>query len=612
MVPTLEAAQLLYAAGQDAAAADMLTALDAAGAADADALHLLGLALNRLDRAQEAAPVLERAVARSPSNNSMRADLADAYVKMGNSDGAIEQLRIVNANVFGHSSTRRLVVLLVQRGETLAAANRHADAAAVLWEAAGIDSTAPGLLSLLGVSLTRLGSHAHAEQVLRQARSFYPDSADVAINLAGVLDTLNQPEEGETLCRAALTRACESAEAWTNLGATLRSQGRLAESAQAAQRALALQPALMPALANLGTLHSANCDFDESAACYRRALRAAPDDPLPPFLFACDRLKAGDWETGWEYYEQRGRQFAHQPPWPSIEELPRWSDGDPAGRRILLECEQGLGDSLHFFRYARLLADRGAHVGVLTHPPLTRLFRLSDPRLAVMPYGEEIKREEWDYGLPLMSLPHRFGARPDSVPAAPPYLSVDPADAARWKTRLEPLAGLKVGLVWAGAPRPDLPVANGIDRRRSMHLSTLAPLAAVGGVDFVNLQLGEPAAQLADAPFPVHDWSADFGDMADTAALISQLDLVVTVDTALAHTAGGLDMPVLTLSRYDGCWRWLSGRDDTPWYPKMRLFRQSRWADWSAPVADLVVWLKAWAANGGGSAPQGGGIAAQL
>ena len=598
MLPTLQAARTLFAAGEMVAATDMLAALDAAGAADAMALHLWGMTLSQLDRPEEAAVVLERAIAAAPSLSNAKADLAEICAKTGDDDRAITLLRSVNECVPGHTSGRKLAELLVAKALPLVEDARYAEALPLLQEAVQLNLTVPDALALLGMTLSRVGSPWQAEQVLREALWLYPGHFGSMTNLAGVLDILNRPQEAEALCRQVIgEHAPDLAAAWCNLGAALRSQGRIEEAQAIFEKALAMEPDLMPAMANLGTLHSIEGRVDASVTLYKRALNLPHGGPLVRFLYACDRLKAGDWETGWQLYEGRASQFPTTHPWPGLAGLPSWPGGDPHGLRILVETEQGLGDSLHFFRYAQLLADRGATVGLLTPPPLVRLFRLSAPGLSIIPAETPTDPADWDFGVPLLSLPHRFGTRIDTMPAAMPCVRPDPADVAAWKPRVDALPGLKVGLVWAGGARPQDPLATGIDQRRSMTLSALAPLASVKGVDFVSLQKGPPAVQGAEAPFLLHDWTEDIGDMADTAALASLLDLVIAVDTSVAHLAGGLDRPVLLLSRYDGCWRWLRDRDDTPWYPRMRLFRQRRWADWTAPVEEVTAALAALAEN---------------
>lgn len=205
---------------------------------------------------------------------------------------------------------------------------------------------------------------------------------------------------------------------------------------------------------------------------------------------------------------------------------------------------------------------------------------------------------------PLLSLPRAFGTGLETVPNTVPYLSADPGEVDRWRARLPADGRLTVGLVWSGDPRPHNPKANAVDRRRSLTLADLSPLAAVDGVAFISLQKGAAARQAQDPPAGMNliDLMDDVTDFADTAALVACLDLVVTVDTSVAHLAAALGRPVWVLSRYSGCWRWLMNRDDSPWYPTLRLFHQDAPGDWSRPIARLATALSR--CRGGSGRPQ--------
>lgn len=244
MLPTLQAARTLFAAGEMIAAADMLAALDAAGAADAMALHLWGMTLSQLDRPEEAAVVLERAVAAEPSLSNAKADLAEICAKTGDDDRAITLLRAVNECVPGHTSGRRLAELLVAKALPLVEDARYAEALPLLQEAVQLNFTVPDALALLGITLSRVGSPWQAEQVLREALRLYPGHFGSMTNLASVLDILNRPQEAEALCRQVIgEHAPALAAAWCNLGAALRSQGRIGEAQAIFEKALAMEPA---------------------------------------------------------------------------------------------------------------------------------------------------------------------------------------------------------------------------------------------------------------------------------------------------------------------------------------------------------------------------------
>jgi len=259
-----------------------------------------------------------------------------------------------------------------------------------------------------------------------------------------------------------------------------------------------------------------------------------------------------------------------------------WRGEAIGDRTILLHAEQGLGDTLQFCRYAPLMG--GADVILEVQAPLVRLLSHLPGVTQIVARGDRLPA--FDLQCPLMSLPLAFGTTLDTIPAATPYLSADPRLAATWRERLVGVQGFRIGLVWAGEQGVNYPAKAVVDRRRSIALKALAPLGEVSGVSFVSLQKGAPAAQAADPPhgMTLHDFTADLHDFADTAALVVNLDLVISVDTAVAHLAGALGKPVWLLNRFDTDWRWLLNRDDSPWYPTLRQFRQPSPGDWNSAV----------------------------
>ena len=277
----------------------------------------------------------------------------------------------------------------------------------------------------------------------------------------------------------------------------------------------------------------------------------------------------------------------------------RWDGEDIAGRTILLHDEGGFGDTLQFIRYAPLLAENGERIVLRVQRPLVRLLRRSFPHLVIA--GDDDPLPAHDLHCPMLSLPHVLGTRLETVPARTPYLTVCAESVQRWRERLTAARGdgaVSVGLVWAGSPRLGMPQARAMNLRRSIGRAGLAPLAGVAGVQLVSLQYG--SAELAPdwPPGPtLFDPMAEMADFDDTASLVLALDLVVTVDSAVAHLAGALGRPVWVLSRYDACWRWLAGRRDSPWYPTLRLYRQPRPGNWDAVLAEVVRDLAAFTAT---------------
>lgn len=263
-----------------------------------------------------------------------------------------------------------------------------------------------------------------------------------------------------------------------------------------------------------------------------------------------------------------------------------WRGEDITGRTILLYAEQGLGDTLQFVRYVPMVAARGCHVLLEVQPALVRLLHTIPGVTQIVARGDTLP--PFDVHCPLLSLPRAFSTRLETIPAAIPYLHADPAATAGWLAKLLNKGGLRVGLVWSGSPHNDDAGAHKLDRRRSIPLAEFAPLSDLPGVVLVSLQQHDPEhTGTRPLVLPLIDPMADVVDFADTAALTVNLDLVIAVDTSVAHLAGGLGKPVWMLSRYDGCWRWLHGRDDSPWYPNMRIYRQTRPRDWSAVIARI-------------------------
>jgi len=325
--------------------------------------------------------------------------------------------------------------------------------------------------------------------------------------------------------------------------------------------------------------------LDEAIAAYRHTIALRPDYAKAHCNLSQTLLAVGDLRHGFEEYRWRWNSGNFREQRPIVSCAP-W-EGEPlAGKALLVYCEQGFGDCLQFIRYVRPLPAMAARVTVLAPPPLTGLFR-SIPGIE---FSVEYDDEAYDYHIPLMCLPRLFGTTLATIPADVPYLAADPGKVAHWARRLREYDGkVKVGLVWAGDPHKHDVDANAIDIRRSITLRHFAGLAGIAGVQFFSLQKGESSAQALDPPAGMRlvDMTADFHDFEDTAAFVTNLDLVVSVDTSVVHLAGALAKPVWVLSRFDGCWRWLNRREDSPWYPTARVFHQSAPGDWASVLQQV-------------------------
>jgi len=366
-------------------------------------------------------------------------------------------------------------------------------------------------------------------------------------------------------------------QAHHDLANVVRHQGRFAEAEAGFRRAVALRESA----ATLGPLGMVLRDLqrlDESTEVLARALALAPHDQDILYNLSTTHLTAGRLREGFALYDARFAKFRPRPVAGRA-----WTTERVRGRTVLVAAEQGFGDTLHFMRYVPALADAGARVVLRVQTPLHRLLK-GFPGVAALA-EDEAALAPYDLHVSIMSLPQRLNLD-DPMPLPVPYLTPDPAATDAWRARIADLAGRRVGLVWRGNP------GFGGDHLRSIPADALAVFAACRGVSFVSLQKDAPAPP----PLPMADHSAELTDFADTAALIAALDLVISVDTSVAHLAGALGRPVWLLNRFDTCWRWMTVGTDSIWYPAMRLFRQTAPGDWATPLAEAAESLTAWAA----------------
>lgn len=451
----------------------------------------------------------------------------------------------------------------------------------------------PEALNGLGSACLMQKRYAAAKPHYHRAMLLRPDYPSPHNNMANALWELGESAAARTRYRQAIALKPDHPDAYANLGHALRTQARrfadYHEAEKECRRALRLDPGNLAAGNNLGIVHLSRNELKAAEQCFRQVLARSAENADAHFNLSLTLLKAGALAEGWRHYEWRWR--TGQLPLPKLSQ-PRWQGEPLDGRGILVYAEQGHGDTLHFARYVPLLAERtgaerAGRVMLVAQPGLVRLLKGMPGIASVHAVNDPVPA--FDVHTPLLSLPGFFGTTLDSIPARIPYLAPAPADVETWQRRIPVHGGVRVGLVWAGDPRPHMLHANATDRRRSMTLSQLAPLAAVPGTVFFSLQKGTAGTQSHTPPrgMAVIDLMDEVTDFADTAALISTLDLVICVDTSVAHLAGALGKPVWVLSRFDGCWRWLTGRQTTPWYPTMRLFNQSRPGDW-APVVETV------------------------
>jgi thioredoxin-like negative regulator of GroEL len=422
----------------------------------------------------------------------------------------------------------------------------------------------------------RLGD---AEVAYRTILARDPDDAEVLSNLAAVLNATDRAGDAEMACRAALRRRPRYWAALANLGNALHRQQRHDEAVNAYHAALEENPRHAPAWTNLGVALNEQQRIEDSLIAHNAAVALAPQDPQIRTNRAMALLMAGELAAGFAEFEYRWRTPGMAPHGLAA---PQWRGEALAGRRLLIHAEGGFGDTLQFIRYVPALEAAGATVIARVQAPLLRLLRRSFPRTAFIGADEPVPTH--DVQCPMLSLPHGAGTTLATVPGAVPYLVPDAAAVAAWRKRLAAAApGLTVGLVWAGAPLLGQAEFRAMNARRSVPVGAFAKLAEIPGVSCVSLQLGGEKAG-----FPLIDAMAGVTDFDDTTAIVSNVDVVISVDSAVAHLAGALGRPVWVLSRYDACWRWLAHRRDSPWYPSLRVYRQSVAGEWGGVMAEVA------------------------
>ncbi|MBB4519074.1 tetratricopeptide repeat protein [Paraburkholderia fungorum] len=514
-----------------------------------DALQLLGSLALQAGRVQEGIEFLKKALAINAKQAPLHSNLAYA----------------LNA--------------LQRFDEALASADR----------ALALQSGFPDALNNRGNAQAGLNLPLEALNSFDRALASAPDFAPAWNNRACVLRDLGRAADALASCDHALALQPGYPDAWSNRGNALSDLNRPHEARESYQRALELAPAFADAWNNLGLTQVDLNEHAQALHSYERALAVNPAAAETHWNRSLCLLQLGQLEAGWAEYEWRwersrikaSRRTFAQPLW--------LGDFSINGKTILLHAEQGLGDTLQFCRYAKTVSKLGAKVVLEVPRELMRLMSTLDGVNQLIEAGYPLP--PFDCHCPLLSLPLACKTDLASIPSKTPYLFADPQASREWRERIAAPAQkcLNVGLVWAGGNRPHVAELRKNDARRSITFERLAPILDVPNVRFFSLQKGPAARQLQhdDSHLDVIDYTEELDDFADTAALVANLDLVISVDTSTAHLAGALDKPVWILNRFDTCWRWMLERTDTPWYAQAKLFRQPALGDWDSVIRNV-------------------------
>jgi tetratricopeptide (TPR) repeat protein len=529
----------LYQRGEFERAAAMLDRALAISLASASCWSNRGLVAEALGDTAHATECYERALAVDPSHANARNNLGVALLAQDRCNEAVDQYRTL---LEFHPD---FIDAYTNNGASLAKLRRYADALVAYQQAITRDVTHPTAHFGAGNALRELGRLDEAVQSLQQAVALAPLHFEAHVNLGTTLALQGRFTQAEAQYRHALTLR-DDPQIHVCVGAAIGSQGR----------------------------------FNEEEAHYRHALSLDPNHADAQHNLALMHLRRGEFRQGWALHEVRWRSSKYTPL--DIPGVPEWHGEPLAGRKLLLVGEQGHGDQLQFVRYASVLEKMGAVVDARVPPNIAELVgSVRGVRRTVL----DSTADHYDFWTPMMSVPHHVADFMPEVLAEIPYVGVSRERIGDWPRRVRDMAGgrSKVGLVWAGSPT----FSN--DRFRSMPFAALAPLGDVPNTAWFSLQKGPARTQLdtAHSSLRPHDLTDQLESFADTAALIEQLDLVITVDTSVAHLAGALGKPVWILLPLNHDWRWMQHRDDSPWYPTARLFRQETLGDWQ-PVIQKI------------------------
>lgn len=552
---------------------DALASFDKALAINSNlpvALNNRGLALHGLKRFEAAIASFDKALALDPVFSDALNNRGVTLQKLDKQEDALASFARALALRPNYPEA------LSNCGKALSVLGRNDEALVSYDRALALKPNFPEALHGKGLVLQALGRHGEAAASYQQALALKPDDPETFNNLGVALLKTKRYTDALANFEQALALRPDFHEALSNRGTVLLALGRYAEALASIDQALALKPDFVEALINRGNTLQALRRYAEAIEAYRRAVTITPGYPGALYNESLAHLCLGDFQAGWEQYEFRWtrKEAPEQRPFKS----PKWLGGNAVvGKRLLLWAEQGLGDTIQFCRYAPILARQGVEVVLEVPSPLTALLGTLEGVTAITTEAELPPAH--DYHCPLLSLPLALRSEISGIPNDVPYLAAAPDKFQAWKQVLEQDGGRKVGIVCSGNPN------HMSDRNRSIPLRQFSPLLETGASFYLlqNECRPEDEAFLSEAS-QIRDLRQRLTDFTETAAVIACLDLVISVDTSVAHLAGALGKPVWILLPFSPDWRWMLGREDSPWYPTARLFRQTEMGDWQGVI----------------------------
>lgn len=583
-----------------------------------DANHNLGVVAMQMEHPAMGLPYLKAALEANPSNGHYWLSYIEALIQTGQIDTARQTLEDGRQRGLHGAETEALATRLGSRqalpenrdtehqGRYAEAMKLHQtgkvqEAKEIYLSLMHLFPDQPDLLRWLGTAENQLGNLHEGIELLSRSIQLEPHHPEAQNNLGNAFLELGRFNEALASYDQAIRLFPEYVEAYTNRGSVLWKLGQWDEALASFEKAFELRPDDAGICVNLGNKLEKLGRSTEALEKFDRAIRLRPDDIDACWNKAHLKLRAGEWQEGWQLFEKRWELWARKGNRHVMKfSVPLWTgDASLQGKIILLHAEQGIGDTLQFYRYVKRVSALGAKIVLAVPQPLVRLLdhiENSNPLITIISDGD--KFPEFDIHCPLMSLPLALKTTTETIPAEIPYLKSNPVQSADWKKRLGESTRLRVGLAWSSGHHPNQPDLWSDHARRNIPLAKLESLN-IPDVEFYSLQKGEDGEtqlkELVAAPWrgpKIIDLTQELTDFSDTAALIDNLDLVISVDTSVAHLAGAMGKPVWIMTRFDACWRWLKDRSDSPWYPTAVLYRQSSFDDWSTVVTDIRTQLE--------------------
>jgi tetratricopeptide (TPR) repeat protein len=542
-----------------------------------DALYLLGLIALQQDDVVAASDFFQRALKLDPNNLQVWIGLAELFRLTNQWPAAEESYRKVIA-LDPHNVGAR-----INLSSILLAQQRFEDVISILEEALHLRSDLPAAFLNLGVAFKAAGDLERARTAYENVLALDPDLPEAHYNLATILAEIH-PDQSINSYNRTISLRPDWAEAYNGLGVVLQNQGKLDDAIANYQQAATLTPQWFLPYHNLAETFIAQGKPERAVEYFKKSIACEPGFAISHFDLATQLLQLGSFTEGWREYEWRWDNEGRIPKREGFD-VPVWDGSQLDGRTVLIWSEQGFGDVIQFVRYVPLIQQRGAKVWLQTDHRLTRLMQTCSGLSMVVIDDQSIG--SFDFQIPLMSLPHIFGTTLETIPQHIPYLSAPPCDHPDLTALKATTSGLRIGIAWESG-------ASYLNHEwRDCSPAHFQRLSRIPGVSLYSLQFGNSKERAEGYPeLQITDLSRSIGDFGSTAAFVDALDLIITVDTAMAHLAGALGKPVWTLLNQRCDWRWMLGRNDSPWYPTMTLFRQVTFGDWSSVFREVEQTLR--------------------